>query len=485
MTNMKKKFIHTLFSVAVIFSAVSPVFSGDAQANSHISGGSVFKGRGHSAIYYLGSDGQRYVFPNDKVYFSWYSDFNNVIEVNDNDLSEIALAGNVRYRPGVLLVKVPTDPKVYAVENGGKLRWVQTEALAHRLYGEEWNRLVDDLPVEFFATYVIGDPIEEEEEYDPVEVEEKNPTIDNDIMLRAENRISKRVRQIEASVGKMCLRLERQFNKLRARAERWGIEWEQEGFFEGCTEPSKDKITVCHIPPGNPENAVTIEVSESAADAHIAHGDTLGACEDEDDDTGDPEDTTPPVISDVTATPSTTTALIEWSTDEASSSEVEYALESLGTASTTEQELDASLVTSHSIMLSGLTASTTYYFVVKSEDASGNFATSTEMMFTTTLEPKSDTTPPVFSGIGATIGATSTVIIWSTDEESTSKVTFANETLATASTTTSVFDASLVTSHSITLTGLATSTEYFFVVTSADAEGNTATSTEASFITLF
>ncbi len=40
------------------------------------------------------------------------------------------------------------------------------------------------------------------------------------------------------------------------------------------------KVTICHIPPGNPANAHTITVGAPAVDAHLAHGDTLGACVD-------------------------------------------------------------------------------------------------------------------------------------------------------------------------------------------------------------
>jgi len=42
----------------------------------------------------------------------------------------------------------------------------------------------------------------------------------------------------------------------------------------------KDKIAICHIPPGNPDNAHTISVSGNAKNAHLAHGDTLGECPD-------------------------------------------------------------------------------------------------------------------------------------------------------------------------------------------------------------
>ena len=39
------------------------------------------------------------------------------------------------------------------------------------------------------------------------------------------------------------------------------------------------KITICHIPPGNPDNAHSITISINALPAHLAHGDSEGACE--------------------------------------------------------------------------------------------------------------------------------------------------------------------------------------------------------------
>ncbi|MCH8165480.1 MAG: filamentous hemagglutinin N-terminal domain-containing protein [Planctomycetes bacterium] len=41
----------------------------------------------------------------------------------------------------------------------------------------------------------------------------------------------------------------------------------------------QEKVTICHIPPGNPDNAHTITVGAPAVDPHIDHhGDTVGAC---------------------------------------------------------------------------------------------------------------------------------------------------------------------------------------------------------------
>jgi hypothetical protein len=41
---------------------------------------------------------------------------------------------------------------------------------------------------------------------------------------------------------------------------------------------STDKVTICHIPPGNPANAHTIVVGAPAVPAHLEHLDHLGPC---------------------------------------------------------------------------------------------------------------------------------------------------------------------------------------------------------------
>ncbi len=38
------------------------------------------------------------------------------------------------------------------------------------------------------------------------------------------------------------------------------------------------KVTLCHLPPGNPANSQTISVGEAAVASHLGHGDLLGAC---------------------------------------------------------------------------------------------------------------------------------------------------------------------------------------------------------------
>lgn len=101
--------------------------------------------------------GRRYVFPNQKTFKTWFSDFSSVIVISDAEMAAIPLAGNVTYKPGVRMVKIQTDPKVYALARGGLLRWVMNEAVAVRLYGPEWNTLIDDVSDAFFVNYAVGE----------------------------------------------------------------------------------------------------------------------------------------------------------------------------------------------------------------------------------------------------------------------------------------------------------------------------------------
>jgi len=43
-------------------------------------------------------------------------------------------------------------------------------------------------------------------------------------------------------------------------------------------EHGHDKVVICHRPPGDPTNEQTLQVDQSAVAAHMAHGDSMGAC---------------------------------------------------------------------------------------------------------------------------------------------------------------------------------------------------------------
>lgn len=126
---------------------------------SQLSAGDLIRGQTYSAVYYFGADGFRYVFPNDKTYFTWYTDFSTVKWLSDADLGKIQIGGNVTYKPGVKMIKINTDPKTYAVDAGGTLRWVDSETTAKALYGANWNKMIDDMPDGFFGNYTRGEDL--------------------------------------------------------------------------------------------------------------------------------------------------------------------------------------------------------------------------------------------------------------------------------------------------------------------------------------
>lgn len=96
-----------------------------------------------------------------------------------------------------------------------------------------------------------------------------------------------------------------------------------------------------------------------------------------------------------------------------------------------------------------------------------------------------DAIAPVISAItNSNITSNSANVRWTTDENATSKVYFAATSPLNLTTAQTVFDGSLTTSHSVSLTGLTASTTYRFIVESKDAAGNTARSTEQSLTTL-
>jgi hypothetical protein len=161
--------------------------------------------------------------------------------------------------------------------------------------------------------------------------------------------------------------------------------------------------------------------------------------------------------------------VIEWQTDEPSDSAVQYDDNSSTWGNYLWSNTNTSLVTTHSVTLTGLTENIQYYFRVGSTDGFDNGpTTSNEVNFTT--ESSSDTTPPQITVPPTVTGITKTtaIIEWQTDEPSNSLVDYGLTTSYGYQSTLADF----VTNHSITLSGLEEDTEYNFRVSSTDAAGN-------------
>ena len=95
-----------------------------------------------------------------------------------------------------------------------------------------------------------------------------------------------------------------------------------------------------------------------------------------------------------------------------------------------------------------------------------------------------DTTAPVISGASvSSIASTTATIAWTTNENATGKVYYGTVSPIDFLTALTMSSAALTTSHSFGLTGLATSTTYYYVLESKDASLNTATTSTQSFAT--
>jgi len=182
-------------------------------------------------------------------------------------------------------------------------------------------------------------------------------------------------------------------------------------------------------------------------------------------------DTTAPVISNVAAQGiNLYSATINWNTNENSDSQVDYG-ETIAYGQSTI--LNPSGVTAHSQGLSGLKPGTVYHYRVKSRDASGNLAISSDHTFTTA--------PLVISNVAAGAIASSCVTItWNTNVATNSQVQYGTTTAYGQSTT---LDPLLVTAHSQPITGLTANTVYHYRVRSRDAANNLVESGDFTFTT--
>lgn len=124
--------------------------------------GRLIKTNEFSTVYQLDNENVRHVFPNENVYFSWFNDFNNIETISASELASYPLSDNVRYKPGSL-IKMPSVPKVYVVDDNYQLRWMETERVAILMHDSDWTDEVDDMSEAFFTDYFEGTDILAEE----------------------------------------------------------------------------------------------------------------------------------------------------------------------------------------------------------------------------------------------------------------------------------------------------------------------------------
>lgn len=118
------------------------------------------------AVYYYGEDGKRHAFPNESVFYTWYNDFDDVIEISSSDMSDITIGKNVTYRPGSVLVQFSGSSSIYAVEKQHTLRKYTSTSLLRTDYGSNYDDVIVTVPDTLYGNYSIGSVIDSSSDFD-------------------------------------------------------------------------------------------------------------------------------------------------------------------------------------------------------------------------------------------------------------------------------------------------------------------------------
>jgi hypothetical protein len=106
-------------------------------------------------IYYLNTDLERVLFPDEQTFFSWYENYDSVITISREKLESYSLSGrNATIRPGTNLITIQSSSQVWMISHPSNLHWLAGgEEQALNLFGGAWSELVVDLPEYYFVNY--------------------------------------------------------------------------------------------------------------------------------------------------------------------------------------------------------------------------------------------------------------------------------------------------------------------------------------------
>jgi hypothetical protein len=182
--------------------------------------------------------------------------------------------------------------------------------------------------------------------------------------------------------------------------------------------------------------------------------------------------------------------VVTFNTDQAARCVIEYGTESNNYSEVPFMENDYNR--NHSIHMTGLIFSTTYYYQIICEDNLETVINSGEYSFTTaeqsTEEASRDTTAPEISGVDVSdITGESVTVKWNTDEEANSSVSYGIESgkyenLAGDYLVNSD-SANYTTAHTVIINNLTPATKYYYKILSNDLSGNISESSEQTFTT--
>jgi hypothetical protein len=149
---------------------LSPV-TGEEETISTVAPGMFIRSPSFSTVYYVDEDYTRHPLWDRQTYFTWNDSWDEVTWVTDATLPTMPLGAVLPPKPGVALIKIQSDPRVFAVEEGATmyrpaLREILNEPTARNLYGPFWNDYVIDLEPTLFSHYTVGEAMSADDAVD-------------------------------------------------------------------------------------------------------------------------------------------------------------------------------------------------------------------------------------------------------------------------------------------------------------------------------
>jgi len=168
-------------------------------------------------------------------------------------------------------------------------------------------------------------------------------------------------------------------------------------------------------------------------------------------------------------------AQVNWETENVSNGVIKFGL---SVDSLNNIESSPSFALAHQVLINALQPGTNYFLQVEAANTNGDIVLSDIVSFTTTPLPETDISPvKIISGPTVTnITDVTAVVEWQTDRSANSQVAITGGDLF-------IYQA-LTTSHSVLLTNLSPSTDYFSMVSSTDENSNSSVAKPADFRTL-
>lgn len=123
--------------------------------------GALIKAEGLPAVYYLAEDNTRRPFPDERVFQTWFKNFDEVREVPLHRIARYRMGAPMLPKPGTAFLQINSDPKLYWIDRvDNRAHWIKSESTASLLAGPQWREMIIDLGATIFPSVLFGVPVE-------------------------------------------------------------------------------------------------------------------------------------------------------------------------------------------------------------------------------------------------------------------------------------------------------------------------------------